>query len=72
MNSELRDLKGRTEPRLFTPPLRELTPETSFGFDVIEFAEDIGWPLDPWQQWAVIHMGELKEDGTPRFGLRSF
>jgi hypothetical protein len=61
------DVKGRTEPRIFTPPLRELTPETSYGFDVIEFAEVIGWPLDPWQKWAVIHLGELKEDNTPRF-----
>lgn len=58
---------GRTEPRIYTPPLRELTPDTSYGFDVIEFAEAIGWPLDPWQQWAVIHLGELNSDGTPRF-----
>lgn len=50
-----------------TPPLRELTPETSFGFDVIDFAEAIGWPLDPWEQVAVIHGGELLADGTPRF-----
>lgn len=26
-------------PRLFTPPLRELTPATSLGFEVIEFAD---------------------------------
>ncbi len=24
-------------------------------------------PLDPWQQWAVIHLGELLPDGRPRF-----
>lgn len=24
-------------------------------------------PLDPWQEWAVIHAGELLEDGRPRF-----
>lgn len=59
---------GRTEPRLWTPPLRELTPETSYGFDVIEFARDILlMPLDPWQEFVVIHGGELLEDGTPRF-----
>jgi hypothetical protein len=58
---------GRTEPRLFTPPLRELTPDTSYGFDVVDFAESIGRPLDPWQQWAVIHLGELLPDGRPRF-----
>jgi hypothetical protein len=30
---------GSVTPRLFTPPLRELTPETSLGFEVIEFAD---------------------------------
>ena len=58
---------GRTEPRLWTPPLRELTPETSYGFGVIEFGKMIGRPLDPWQEWAVIHGGELLPDGRPRF-----
>ena len=48
--------------------MRELTPETSYGFAVIDFARDIlGEPLLPWQAWLVIHMGELLEDGTPRF-----
>lgn len=61
---------GRVEPRLWTPPLRELTPETSFGFDVIEFARDVlGEPLDPWQEWVVIHAGELLPDGRPRFRM---
>lgn len=61
------DVVGRTEPRIWTPPLRELTPDTSYGYDVIAFAEEIGWPLDPWQRWVVIHLGELLEDGRPRF-----
>lgn len=61
------DVYGSPTPRTWTPPLRELTPETSFGFDVIDFAEEIGWPLDEWQQWLVIHMGELLPDGRPRF-----
>lgn len=60
-------LFGHTEPRLWTPPLRELTPETSYGFAVVEFAESIGHPLDPWEEWIVIHAGELLEDGRPRF-----
>jgi hypothetical protein len=61
-------VKGRVEPRIFTPPLRELTPETSYGFAVIEFAEHVLLePLDPWQQWLVIHAGELLPDGRPRF-----
>lgn len=55
-------------PRLWTPPLRELTPETTYGYDVIDFArEDVGAPLDPWQAWVVIHAGELLPDGRPRF-----
>lgn len=35
---------------------------------MIAFARDVlREPLDPWQQWAVIHMGELLPDGRPRF-----
>lgn len=62
-------VKGRVEPRLWTPPLRELTPDTSFGYDLIDFAETIGWPLDPWQRWLAIHIGELLPDGCPRFRI---
>jgi hypothetical protein len=59
---------GRTEPRLWTRPLRELTRETSYGFDVIDFARDVLLqPLDPWEEWLVIHAGELLPDGRPRF-----
>lgn len=55
-------------PRLWTPPLRDLTPDTSYGFDVIEFARDVlETPLDPWQEWSAIHAGELLPDGRPRF-----
>lgn len=59
---------GATTPRLWTPPLRDLTPETSYGFDVIDFARDVlGQPLDPWQEWVATHAGELLPDGRPRF-----
>lgn len=59
---------GSTLPRLWTPPLRPLTPETTYGYRVIWFAEHVvGLPLDPWEQWAVIHAGEMLEDGRPRF-----
>src|SRR3954469_2864532 len=59
---------GSVEPRLWTRPLRDLTPETSFGFDVIDFARDyLGQPFFPWQQWLLIHAGELLPDGRPRF-----
>jgi hypothetical protein len=59
---------GRTEPRLWTRPLRELSPETSLGFEVIEFALVVlGIELYPWQQWLLIHALELLADGTYRF-----
>lgn len=63
------EVVGSREPRIWTKPLRELTPQTSYGYDVIEFARDaLKRPLDPWQQWLVIHACELLEDGiTPRF-----
>lgn len=61
---------GRTEPRLRTPPLRELTPDTSVGFDQIEYARDVlGRPLDPWQELAAIAAGELRPDGSLRFRI---
>lgn len=59
---------GYTEPRVYTPPLRELTPETSHGFAVIQFAERIlGVELLPWQKWWLIHALELKPNGAYRF-----
>jgi len=58
---------GRTEPRLWTKPLRPLTRGTSKGFEVIDFAEMIGEPLLPWEQWAAIHALELLPDGSLRF-----
>jgi hypothetical protein len=70
---------GSTTPRVWTPPLVtgapgecgcgcSLSPETSYGFDVDDFARDVlGTPLDPWERWLVIHAGELLPDGRPRF-----
>lgn len=59
---------GSVTPRLWTPPLRELTPETSWGFDFNDFCRDVlGEPNDPWQEWLSIHVGELLPDGRPRF-----
>lgn len=64
------ELLGRVEPRLWTPPLRELTPDTSVGFDQAEFARDtLRRPADPWQEWLFIHAGELLPDGRPRFRI---
>lgn len=70
---------GSTTPRLWTRPLITgapgpcgcgcaLTPATSYGFAVIEFARDVlATPLDPWEAWLAIHAGELLPDGRPRF-----
>lgn len=59
---------GSETPRIFTPPLRKLTPRTSAGFACIEFAEDIlDITLIPWQKWLLVHALELLPDGTFRF-----
>lgn len=59
---------GHEAPRNFTPPLRELTPETSHGFRVIAFARImLRLEPDPWQCWFWIHALELNLDGTYRF-----
>jgi hypothetical protein len=59
---------GRTEPRLWTPPLRDLSsPEASWGHYFVEFCKRIKRPLDPWQVWLAIHLGELFPDGSPRY-----
>lgn len=53
-------LVGSTVPRVFTPPLRDLTEETSWGFDVIWFAREIlREPLTQWQEWLSVHALEL-------------
>lgn len=60
--------RGKTTPRLWTKPLRELTPETSHGFHVIEFAARfLGITLRPWQKWLLIHALELTPEGRYRF-----
>lgn len=59
---------GCTEPRIVTPPLRLLTPETSYGFRVIEFATDVlRVHLYPWQRSFVIRLLEMTPDGALRF-----
>ncbi len=61
-------LVGNEVPRVYTPPLRELTPETSWGFSVIEFAEGtLGVKLFPWQRWFYIHALERGEESLFRF-----
>ena len=59
---------GCETPRIFTPPMVELTPETSLGFECIDFAENVlEITLLPWQKWLLIHALELTADGEFRF-----
>lgn len=63
---------GSEVPRIYTPPLRELTPETSLGFACIEFAEEVlMMSLYPWQAWLLIHMLELLPDGDGELRFRT-
>lgn len=67
-------MKGKTEPRIYTPPLRKLTKETSLGFAAIEYAKTIlEMELYPWQEWALIHALEITGDleGSWLFRYRS-
>ena len=62
------ELYGSEIPRIFTPPLRKLTPQTSLGFSVVRFADEmLELPLLPWQRWLLIHMLELLPDNSLRF-----
>lgn len=59
-------VKGCETPRIYTPPLRELTPDTTLGFEIIDFAETVlQIDLIPWQRWLLIHAFEVidEEDG---------
>ena len=63
-------LYGCEVPRVWTPPLRELTPETTLGYDVIDFATNyLGETLFPWERWLFIHAFEIigDLDGDWRF-----
>ena len=67
-------MKGVTEARVFTPPLRELTPETSLGFAAIQYAKEIlHKSLYHWQEWALIHALEIigSLDGEWKFRFRT-
>lgn len=76
--AEISEIRGSVLPRIYTLPLVTgppggcpcgcaLTPDTSYGYLLIDFAEIIGWPFDPWQRFLSIHAGELLADGRPRF-----
>lgn len=66
-----RSVLGSVTPRLWTPPLRDLSePGASLGPEWIGFADRVlANPLDPWQRWLALHAGELLPDGRPRFRI---
>ena len=70
-------MNGYTEPRLYTPPLRELTEETSLGFLAVKYAETVlGKKLYPWQKWSLIHaleiIGDLQKEWKFRYRVLLF
>lgn len=62
---------GCESPRIFTPALRELTPETTHGFAAIAFAEGLGISLFPWQRWLLLHALELDPDDGRLYRFRT-
>jgi len=64
-----RRLHGRTEPRLYTPPLRPLNRRTSLGFECADFQQIAGEPFLPWQRWLNIHALETIPGGDYRFRI---
>lgn len=64
-------MKGKTKPRIWTPPLRELTPETTLGYDVADFSSQVlGIDPLPWQMWLLIHALEIIGDFDAEWWLR--
>lgn len=69
----VKHIKGCETPRIYTPPLRELTPDTSIGYEIIDFAKiELDIDLLPWQKWLMIHAFEVTDapDGW-RFRYRT-
>ena len=54
---------GKTEPRIWTRPLQELTEKTTLGYVFIKFCETIDVELLPWQKWLALHALEIITEG---------
>lgn len=64
-------IKGKTEPRIWTPPLKKLTKANSLGFAFCEFCEVLDVELLPWQKWLAVHALETVQEGNQwRFRFR--
>jgi phage terminase large subunit-like protein len=67
----MNNIKGIETPRIYTPPLRELTPDTTLGFEMIDFADQVlHISLHPWQKWLLIHAFEVVGDAEDGWRLR--
>ena len=71
----MKQVLGKTEPRIWTKPLRKLTPKTTLGYSAIQYAVTVmNMTLDPWEEWALIHILEIVgnlETGNWRFRFRT-
>lgn len=62
---------GKTEPRIWTPPLKKLTKENTLGYAFCDFCEVLEVELLPWQRWLAIHALETVNEGDQwRFRYR--
>ena len=52
-------IRGVPEPRIHT----KLNDLPSYGEQMIQFCEEIGFILMPWQQWLAHHSLKYKPDG---------
>ena len=64
-------IKGVTQARLFTEPLRKLSPNTSLGYAMIDYAKTmLGKTLYPWQEWCLIHAFEIEGSFSKEWKFR--
>ena len=64
-------IQGKTEPRIWTPPLKKLTKANTLGYAFCDFCEVLGVELLPWQKWLAIHALEIVTEGEQwRFRFR--
>ena len=64
-------IKGKTEPRIYTRPLRELTPNTSLGFAFADWCECVAnVELLPWEKWLAVHALEITGDFESGWAFR--
>lgn len=64
-------LRGCTEPRVYTPPLRELDETTSLGFAFEEWCREVcGVELVPWESWLAVHGLEITGDFDTGWAFR--